>query len=60
MNIGQAVEAQVRIAATAEALFPYFTVPEQVVKWMGVSAELDARPGGAYRVKVNEPFIVIS
>ena len=59
MNIGEAVEAQVRIAATAEALFPYFTVPEQVVKWMGVSAELDARPGGAYRVNVNGRNIAV-
>lgn len=59
MNLSEAVEAQVRIAATAETLFPFFTVPEQMMKWMGVSAELDPRPGGAYRINVTGKNVAV-
>ena len=42
-----------RIAATPETLFPCFAVREKLMKWMGVSADRDPKPGGAYRVNVN-------
>ena len=45
-----AVELQIRLGASPEEVFLYLTVPERYVRWQGVKAELDPRPGGVYRV----------
>jgi uncharacterized protein YndB with AHSA1/START domain len=45
-----AVEREIRIQARPETIFPFFTDPELMVRWMGRSAEVDPRPGGIYRV----------
>lgn len=47
------VVREVRIEAPPEAIFPFFIDPEKMPRWMGVSAELDPRPGGGYRWNVN-------
>ena len=44
------VEVQVRLNASPEEVFPYLTEPDRYVRWQGVKAELDPRPGGVYRV----------
>ena len=44
------VELQHRVGGTPEAVFEYFTDQEKYRRWKGVDAELDARPGGVYRV----------
>ncbi len=43
---------EVRIAAPPEVVFPFFTDPARMVRWMGISALLDPRPGGALRIDV--------
>lgn len=48
---------EVRIAATPETVFPFFTDPERAVLWMGDQATLDPRAGGVYRVHVREEFV---
>jgi uncharacterized protein YndB with AHSA1/START domain len=48
-----AVEREIRIAARPDIVFGYFTDPEKMRRWKGVSAELDPRPGGIYRVNVT-------
>jgi uncharacterized protein YndB with AHSA1/START domain len=48
-----AVEVEVRIAARPETVFDFFTDPDKMIQWMGRSAELDARPGGAFRCDIN-------
>jgi uncharacterized protein YndB with AHSA1/START domain len=48
--IGQPIEVETRIEAPPEVVFSYFTDPELYRRWKGNSAELDARPGGLYRV----------
>ena len=48
-----AVEREVRIAARPETIFPFFVEPEKMMRWKGISAELDPRPGGIYRVNVT-------
>ncbi len=55
----EAVEVQVRIAARPETIFPYLTEPEKMVLWQGVSADLQARPGGVYRVNVTGTNIAV-
>jgi len=48
-----AVVREVRVAARPETVFPFFTDPARMVLWKGVEADLDARPGGIYRVNVT-------
>jgi uncharacterized protein YndB with AHSA1/START domain len=54
-----ALEIKRRINAPRERVFDAFTVPEQIVKWIGpkdcdaLSAEVDLRVGGKYRVRFN-------
>jgi uncharacterized protein YndB with AHSA1/START domain len=47
------VEVRTRIAASPETVFEFFTDPDKMIQWMGRSAELDARPGGAFRCDIN-------
>jgi uncharacterized protein YndB with AHSA1/START domain len=41
---------EVVVDASPETIFPFLTDPSKYVLWMGSEAELDPRPGGAYRV----------
>ena len=49
---GFLAECEVRIDASPETVFEFFTDPEKMKLWKGVEAELDPRPGGIYRVHV--------
>ena len=44
------VEHELRVDASPETLFAYFTDPARLASWMGSSATLDPRPGGVCRV----------
>lgn len=44
------IELKVRLNAPPEEIFLYLTEPERYIRWQGVKAELDPRPGGVYRV----------
>jgi uncharacterized protein YndB with AHSA1/START domain len=48
-----AVIREVRIDASPETVFAFFTDPAKMVRWKGKLAQLDARPGGVYRVDIN-------
>ena len=50
----EAVEREVRIAARPETVFEFLVEPEKLLLWMGRRAELDPRPGGIYRVEIND------
>jgi uncharacterized protein YndB with AHSA1/START domain len=52
-----AVEVEVRIAASPETVFDFFTDPGLMVQWMGRTAELDPRPGGGFRTEINDEAI---
>lgn len=51
---GDVVTVERRIRAPRDTVFAYFTDPERYTRWMGYDADLDARPGGIYRVHVVE------
>ena len=53
-----AIEITQRIAASPEIVFAYLTDSQRFVRWMGVGAELDPRPGGRYRIDVDGVHIV--
>jgi len=44
------VEHEVRVAASPDSVFDYFTDPAKMVEWMGTEATLDPRPGGVCRI----------
>jgi len=46
------LEVDQRIGASPDEVFRYLTVPELYTRWMGTAAQIDARPGGAFRVEV--------
>jgi uncharacterized protein YndB with AHSA1/START domain len=48
-----AVVREVRIAAAPTDVFPYFTDPEKLVAWKAATVELDAHPGGRFRMDVT-------
>lgn len=48
------VECEVRVDASPETIFPFFTDPAKAVRWMGSAATLDPRPGGVYRVDIGQ------
>src|SRR5881396_710846 len=52
-----AIEITQRIEAPPEIVFAYLTDSRRFVKWMGVGAELDPRPGGRYRIDVDGEHI---
>jgi uncharacterized protein YndB with AHSA1/START domain len=54
-----AIEREVRIAASPETVFDFFTDPAKMVRWKGVTATLDPRPGGVYRVQMNEQAVAV-
>ena len=43
---------EIMIDATPETIWPYLTQADKHIEWDGTEAELDARPGGIYRVLV--------
>ncbi len=44
------VEREIRVEAEPETVFPFLTDPEKMVRWIGVAATLDPRPGGVFSV----------
>jgi len=52
------VEREVQIDASPETVFEFFTDPVTAVRWMGMAATLDPRPGGVYRVDIG-PYTAI-
>jgi uncharacterized protein YndB with AHSA1/START domain len=53
------VTREVRIAASPETIFEFFTDPAKMVRWKGSSADLDPRAGGRYRVDVNPGAVAV-
>jgi uncharacterized protein YndB with AHSA1/START domain len=48
------ISSSVRIAASPEVVFPYFTDPQLMVTWIGKVADLDARPGGTFALDFGD------
>jgi uncharacterized protein YndB with AHSA1/START domain len=53
-EVATVVEREVRIAARPETVFDFFVDPEKMTRWKGRQAELDACPGGIYRVELSD------
>ncbi|HVR34139.1 MAG TPA: SRPBCC family protein [Acidimicrobiia bacterium] len=53
------IELERMVRARPETVFSYFTDPVRYTAWMGVEAELDATPGGIYRVRVPQGYVAV-
>jgi uncharacterized protein YndB with AHSA1/START domain len=42
---------EVRIDARPDTVFAFFVEPQKLVRWMGTTATLEARPGGVFRLE---------
>jgi len=49
---GDAVIHELVLAAPPGQVFEMFTDPRQLVRWIGISADLEPRPGGRFRFEV--------
>jgi uncharacterized protein YndB with AHSA1/START domain len=49
---------EIFIEATPEEIFSYLTSSEKYILWMGLAAEIDARPGGIFKVDPNTVDII--
>lgn len=49
----EVIVREVFIDALPEEVFPYFTDAAKMVVWKAVSAEIDGRPGGDFRIDVT-------
>ena len=58
-KLGGAIEIVERIEAPPEIVFSYLTDSARFVLWMGREAQLDARPGGQYRIDIDGEHIAI-
>jgi uncharacterized protein YndB with AHSA1/START domain len=56
-EVATVVEREIRIAARPETVFDFFVDPEKMRQWKGRGAELDPRPGGVYRVEINDQAV---
>ncbi|MEQ9815150.1 MAG: SRPBCC domain-containing protein [Azospirillaceae bacterium] len=57
MNATGQLEHEVYIEAPQPTVFAFLTDPEKMVKWMGITSELDPREGGIYRVNIDNRHI---
>src|ERR1700693_305506 len=53
VSSSEAIELEVRIAAKPETIFPFLSDGTKMAQWFGAKAELEARPGGIFRVEIN-------
>jgi uncharacterized protein YndB with AHSA1/START domain len=49
---GRPLVREVHIAAPREMVHRYFTDPDRLVAWIGITAELEPRPDGTFRFEV--------
>ena len=47
-----AIQREIAIAARPETVWEFLVDPDKAVRWMGRTAEMEARPGGVHRVEV--------
>ena len=57
MDAGNIIRREFTIDADAATVFAFFTDPQRLIRWMGVSAQLDPRPGGIFLVDVNPGWV---
>jgi uncharacterized protein YndB with AHSA1/START domain len=57
MDAPNTIQRELTIEADPATVFAFFTDPQRLVRWIGASATLDARPGGLLLVDVQQGFV---
>jgi uncharacterized protein YndB with AHSA1/START domain len=57
MDTTNSIRREFTIGTDTATVFAFFTDPQRLIRWMGVSAELDPRPGGIFMVDVNPSWV---
>jgi uncharacterized protein YndB with AHSA1/START domain len=57
MEASETIRREMTIDADAATVFAFFTDPQRLIRWIGVSAELEVEPGGIMLVDVNPGFV---
>ncbi len=57
-DAADAAELELRIDARPAIVFSFFTDAQQLLRWLGISAQVEPWPGGLFRVRVSEEDIV--
>lgn len=52
MIVGDDVVHEIAIAAPPEAVYAMFVEPARLVRWIGISADLEPVPGGRFRFEI--------
>ena len=52
MIVGESVVHELVLPAPAMEVFAMFVDPERLIRWIGLSADLEPRPGGRFRFEV--------
>jgi uncharacterized protein YndB with AHSA1/START domain len=47
------VQREIVIRARPQTVYAFFVDPERLMRWKGIDARIDVRPGGIYRVNVT-------
>ncbi len=50
---GEQVVHEIDLAASPDEVFEMFVDPARLVRWIGISAELEPRPGGRFRFEIQ-------
>ena len=53
VSSSEAIDLEIRIAARPDTVFPFLIDGAKVAQWFGMSAEVEPRPGGIYKVQIN-------
>ncbi|MDF2714043.1 MAG: hypothetical protein K0R28_968 [Paenibacillus sp.] len=59
MSSNDAIMKQIFIECRPETLFPFFTDPDKLVRWMGRHVLLNLSIGGKYRIDINGSDVAI-
>jgi uncharacterized protein YndB with AHSA1/START domain len=57
MQASELVQPEITINADAATVFAFFTEPQRLIRWLGVSADLEPQPGGIMLVEVIPGFV---
>ncbi len=49
---GDVVVEEIRLGRPPHEVFDFFVDPHKLVRWIGIGADLDPRPGGRFRFEV--------
>jgi uncharacterized protein YndB with AHSA1/START domain len=52
--LDDAVRSEAVVKAPRDEVFRWFVQPELLVRWIGVAARLEPRPGGVFRFEITE------